>query len=195
MDKTEIHRSLFEHINRYLILNEDDKKIIREYTLFQSLKNKENIQEEGQICRNYYFVEQGCLRMFFINDKGNEQTTHFALDNWWLTDYFSFMNHIPSQYYIQAVGKTNVLKINFDDFNCLLEKVPHLERYFRIIMQRANAASQERIRLLYSLSKEELYLHFSSYFPEFVQKVPQYMIASFLGLTPEYVSEIRKKKG
>jgi Cyclic nucleotide-binding domain. len=195
MNKAETHLRLFEHINQYLTLNEGDKKIIEEYTLFQSFKNKENILEEGQICRNYYFVVQGCLRMFFINDKGNEQTTYFALDNWWLTDYFSFMNSMPSLYYIQAVGKTSVLKVSSEEFNCLLEKVPSLERYFRIIMQRANAASQERIRLLYSLSKEELYLHFSSYFPQFVQKVPQYMIASFLGLTPEYVSEIRKKKG
>lgn len=132
--------------------------------------------------------------MFFYTDKGSEQITHFALENWWISDFFSILDQKISDYTIQAIEKSEVLAIHYKDFNELVYKIPSLEHYFRIMMQRALAASQYRIKLLYSLSKEELYLHFSSYFPEFSKRVPQYMLASFLGLTPEYVSEVRKKK-
>ncbi|MDL2215201.1 Crp/Fnr family transcriptional regulator [Dysgonomonas sp. OttesenSCG-928-M03] len=187
--------ALITHIRRYINISDEDLKVIQEYFTPISLKNKEFVLQDGQICKSYYFVEKGCLRMFFINDKGTEQITQFALENWWLADYFSLSDQKPSRYYIQSVGKSEVLSISHQSFEKLLSELPSLERYFRIIMQRAVAASQQRIKLLYSLSKEELYLHFNSYFPEFSQRVPQYMLASFLGLTPEYVSEIRKKKG
>lgn len=186
--------NLIKHITQYISLDQREIDIIEENVFGQSFNNKEYLLEEGQQCKNLYFVEKGCLRMFFNNERGVEQTTHFALENWWLTDYFCFDNQKPTQYYIQAVGKTTVISLYQKNLAFLLESVPQLERYFRIMMQRAVAASQERIKLLYSLSKEELYLHFSTYFPDFAQRVPQYMLASFLGLTPEYVSEIRKKR-
>jgi len=186
---------LIKHIKQYISLDENQVDLILSHISPKTLKNKEYIQEEGEICRNIFFVEKGCLRMFFNNEKGNEQTTYFALENWWLTDYFCFSGQSASQYYIQAVGKTDVITLDRRNYEFLLEHIPCLERYFRIIMERAVAASQERMKLMYSLSKEELFYHFSTYFPEFIQRVPQYMIASFLGLTPEYVSEIRKKKG
>lgn len=186
--------NLIRHIKQYVNPDENQCNTILEHVTSKTLKNKEYIQEEGEICRNIFFVEKGCLRMFFNNEKGSEQTTYFALENWWLTDYFCFLGQNASRYYIQAVGKTELITISRSNYELLLEQIPSLERYFRIIMERAVAASQERMKLLYSLSKEELYHHFNTYFPEFIQKVPQYMIASFLGLTPEYVSEIRKKE-
>ena len=124
----------------------------------------------------------------------NEQITQFALENWWISDFFSYENNIPSAYFIQTVEKSKILSIDKINFEALLKELPQLERYFRIIMQRNVAASQVRLKQMYELSKEEFYLQFCASFPEFVQRVPQYMIASYLGLTPEYVSELRKKK-
>ena len=132
--------------------------------------------------------------MFFINDKTSEQITQFALENWWISDFISFIDSKPSEYFIQAVEKSEVLSIDTLSFEAMLKELPQMERYLRIIMQRAWAASQVRIKYMYELSKEEFYNHFCLSFPEFVQRVPQYMIASYLGLTPEYVSELRKKK-
>lgn len=132
--------------------------------------------------------------MFFINNKTVEQITQFALDGWWISDYFSFIDNKPSEYYIQTIEKSEILSIDVLSFDDLFKELPQIERYFRIIMQKALAASQLRIKYMYEMTKEEFYLHFSSSFPEFVQRVPQYMIASYLGLTPEYVSELRKKK-
>jgi CRP-like cAMP-binding protein len=172
---------------RFVDLNEQEIQLIGKYIRPVSLKKKEYLLQAGQVCRGLYFVEKGCLRMFFINDKSVEQITQFALDGWWMADYFSFMDNKSSEYYIQAIEKSAV-------FEQLLAEVPRLERYFRIVMQRAVAASQVRTKLMLEMTKEEFYQHFATSFPEFVQRVPQYMVASYLGLTPEYVSELRKKK-
>lgn len=186
--------NLINHIRNYIPLEEDDIQIIYKYFKRLDLKNKEYLLEEGQVCKSYFFIEKGCTRMFFYTDKGAEQITQFALENWWITDYFSFADQKASEYNIQAIEKSEVLAIDYQSFEKLLTELPIMERYFRIIMQRGLAASQLRFRLNYNLSKEELYLHFSSSFPEFMQRIPQYMLASYLGLTPEYLSEIRKKK-
>lgn len=189
-----MYPNLINHIRTYIQLKEQDVQTICKHIKPLHLDSREYLLEEGQICRSYYFVEKGCLRMFFHSDKGAEKTTQFALENWWISDYFSLIDQKPSEYYIETVERSEILSISIQTLEELFKELPELERYFRIIMQRALAASQLRIKLLYKLSKEELYLHFKSYFPEFVQRVPQYMLASYLGLTPEYLSEIRKKK-
>jgi CRP/FNR family transcriptional regulator, anaerobic regulatory protein len=182
------------HIKRYVDLSEQDIKTLEFYIEPMEVKKKGFLLNEGQVCRCNYFVESGCLRMFYINDKMVEQTTQFALETWWLSDYFSFAKQKPSEYYIQAVEKSVVLAINLQQQEQLFVEVPQMERYFRIMMQRALAASQLRVKLIYQLSKEEMYKHFSTSFPLFLQRVPQYMLATYLGLTPEYLSELRKKK-
>ena len=103
------------------------------------------------------------------------------------------MDEQPSAYYIQAIEKSKILVLDKHLIDDLFRELPLLERYFRIVMERALAASQLRAKYLYEMTKEEFYLHFTKSFPEFVQRVPQYMIASYLGLTPEYASELRKK--
>ena len=124
-----------------------------------------------------------------------EQTTEFAIENWWITDNIAYERRVPSEFYIQAVENSEVLKIDIFSQERLLEMFPKIERYFRFIYQRAYAASQMRIKYLYDFSKEEIFHHLSKHYPEFVQRIPQYLIASFLGFTPEYLSEIRKKTG
>ena len=188
-----MHPNLTNHIRKHTELDDKTAACLCKYIKPISLEKKDFLLKEGQICRSIYFVKKGCLRMYFNKDKGTEQITQFAMENWWISDYFSFIDSKPSEYFIQAVEKSEVLSIDVASFEDLLNEAPIMERYFRIIMQRALAASQLRIKYIYELSKEEFYTHFCSSFPEFVQRVPQYMIASYLGLTPEYVSELRKK--
>lgn len=188
-----MYPELVAHIRKQVALSDVDVLNLNKYVKKTELKRKEFLVKEGQICRSLYFVKKGCLRMYFINNKSAEQITQFALDGWWMADYFSFMGNKPSEYFIQTVEKSEILSIDIAIFEELLKELPQMERYFRIIMQRALAASQQRIKYMYELSKEEFYIHFSTSFPEFMQRVPQYMIASYLGLTPEYVSELRKK--
>ena len=189
-----MYLNFVKNLRRFVDLNDQEIQLLEKYVRPVNLKKKEYLLKAGQVCLGLYFVEKGCLRMFFINDKLVEQITQFALDGWWLADYFSFMDNKSSDYYIQAIEKSEILTIDAAVFEQLLAEVPQLERYFRIIMQRAVAASQVRTRLMFEMTKEEFYQHFATSFPEFVQRVPQYMVASYLGLTPEYVSELRKKK-
>lgn len=185
---------LTEHIRKFVDAKEDEIASIISFFTSIEVKKKENVLEEGEICDAHYFVTKGCLRMFFVNDKGVEQTIQFALENWWMSDYMSFQHQQPSEFYIQAVEKTSLLSITYSAQEKMLAQFPFMERYFRLVHQRAYAASLVRIRGLYDQSKEEIYRNFSKRYPEFVQRIPQYLLASFLGLTPEYLSEIRGKK-
>ncbi len=186
--------SLKKHIRRYIAIDEGDLSAVINFFSPVQIKKKENLLTEGKICRYNYFVVKGCLRLFFVNDKGVEQTIQFAIENWWIADYSSFEKQSPSGFYIQAVEKSEVLALSFIDQEEMLQQFPQMERYFRLMHQRANAAAQFRIKWLYNLSGEERYHQFKERYPEFVQRVPQYLLASFLGFTPEYLSEIRSNK-
>ncbi len=182
------------HIEKFIKISEQDyPKILAYFKPARTLK-KSNLLVEGKVCKSSYFVVSGCLRMFFINEKGTEQTIQFALENWWLADYTSFSAQKPSEFYIQAVENSDLLTLDFFAQEEMLQQFPLMERYFRLVHQRAHAASQYRIKSLYGHSREELYHQFNKRYPEFVQRVPQYLLASFLGFTPEYLSEIRSKK-
>lgn len=181
------------HLEKFITINDEDFEKILSYFEVKSFAKKENLLEEGQVCKYNYFVLNGLLRKFFINEKGTEQTTDFALESWWMTDNFSFEHKTPADFSIQTVEKCEVLVISNDSQEKLLEQFSVMEKYFRIVYQRAFAANQRRVKYIFSYSKEEFYLNLLRKYPEFVQRVPQYLIASFLGFTPEYLSELRKK--
>lgn len=185
--------NLIGHIQQYVTLSTTEIELLLTFLQPAALKKKDFLLKEGQVCKGNYFIESGCLRMFFVNEKGVEQITHFAIENWWMADYLSFIGQTPSQFNIQAIENTTVFAVDYQSQEELFRALPQLERYFRMVLLRAYAASQQRIKYVYDLSKEERYLHFTSNFPGFVQRIPQYMMASYLGFTPEYLSEIRKK--
>ena len=182
-----------KHIEKFITVNDEEVSDILAFFQIKKVKKKENLLIEGAICKYHCFVLTGCLRKFFVNEKGIEQTTEFAIENWWITDNIAFERRAPTQFYIQAVENSEILMIDYYSQERLLTAFPKMERYFRFIYQRAYAATQMRIKYLYALSKEEFYYHFNQHYPEFIQRIPQYLVASFLGFTPEYLSEIRKK--
>ena len=182
------------HLEKFIEIDERELSDILAFFQVKKVKKKENLLKEGQICKSHYFVLNGCLRKFFINGKGMEQTTEFAIETWWITDNFAYERGLATEFYIQAVENSEILVIDREAQEKLLIEFPKMERYFRFVYQRAYAAAQMRIKYLFSLSKEEFYFELLRKHPEFVQRIPQYLIASFLGFTPEYLSEIRNKK-
>jgi CRP-like cAMP-binding protein len=183
-----------KHIDKFAQVSTDEFDAIQKFFTIKNVAKKENLLEEGQICKHHYFVLDGLLRKFFINEKGIEQTTEFAIETWWMTDNIAYEHKTPSAFYIQAVEKSRILYITQDNQEKLVKAFPVMERYFRFIYQRAYAAAQMRVKYLFSLSKEAFYLQSVERYPEFAQRIPQYLLASFLGFTPEYLSEIRKKR-
>jgi CRP/FNR family transcriptional regulator, anaerobic regulatory protein len=185
---------LQEHISRFIKISEQEHSQLLRYFTAYTFNKKQNLHEAGRVCRSNYFVEKGCLRLFFINEKGVEQTVQFALENWWLSDYSSFSAQKPSAFYIQAVEKSQIISLDYSAQEKMLQEFPVMERYFRLIHQRVHAAFQNRLKGLFSQTREEIYHQFVKQYPEFVQRIPQYLLASFLGFTPEYLSELRAKK-
>ena len=181
------------HLKKFTEINEEEFSNIFAFFQVKKVRKKENLLFEGQICKYHYFVLGGCLIKFFVNEKGNEQTTEFAIEKWWITDHIAYEHQLPTEFYIQAVENSEILYIDNDSQEKLLTEFPKTERYFRFIYQRAFAAAQMRIKYLHAFSKEEFYNHLIEKHPEFVQRIPQYLIASYLGFTPEYLSEIRSK--
>ncbi|WP_350287294.1 Crp/Fnr family transcriptional regulator [uncultured Croceitalea sp.] len=187
-------KELFQHINRFIEVDEVDFQKIASFFSPRSLKKKEVLVKASSQCNSNHFVLKGCLHMFFISNNGTERTVQFAIENWWLTDFLAYHNQTTTDFYIQAVEDTQIISITYNKQEQLLKQFPQLEKYFRCIFQISYGASLVKMKYQFDLSKEEIYFHFTTQFPEFAQRVPQYLIASFLGLTPEYVSEIRGKK-
>ncbi|WP_291885518.1 Crp/Fnr family transcriptional regulator [Chryseobacterium sp.] len=182
-----------QHLNKFITMSDEEFASVLSFFQELEVKKKHDLMLSGEVCKSMYFVVKGCLRKFFVNEKGIEQTTEFAIENWWITDTFAYERQIKSDFCIQAVEHSTILMINLQNQEALLKKHPIMERYFRMVYQRAYASSERRIRYLYEMTREELYVHFSTQYPWFIQRIPQYLIASFLGFTPEYLSEIRAK--
>jgi CRP-like cAMP-binding protein len=186
-------QQLLTHIERSVSIPADKAGLIGPFFAHQSYKKKELLLTEGERCFEKFFIVSGCVQLSYLKQNGTEQTIDFAIENWWISDFMAFPHGGVAQFSIRAIEDTQVLCITTDGQRHLLEQVPELEAYFHIVFQRAYAASQMRLRYLYEFSKEELYQNFLERFPAFTQRVPQYLLASFLGFTPEYLSELRKK--
>lgn len=189
-----MHKKLLKHIEKFITLKPDEAEILESCLHVSSIKRKELILQEGQVCNTLYFIIKGCMRQYIINSKGTEQTLQFGIENWWITDYLSYHNNIPSHFYIEAVEKSEVIALEKETLEALLIQIPKLERYFRIVAQKSFGAAQMRIKFLFTMSAEERYHHFNNLNPEFVQRVPQYMLASYLDFSAEFMSKIRAGK-
>jgi len=187
-------KPLIDHIQKFITLEPSDIDKLESCLELSKIKKKEHILKEGQICNTMYFVVKGCMRQYIINPKGVEQTLQFGIENWWITDYLSYHNHIPSSFYLQTVENSELIAIDKTVLESLLIEIPNLERYFRIVTQKTFGAMQMRIKFLFTMSAEERYHHFNDNFPEFVQRVPQYMLASYLDFSAEFMSKIRAGK-
>lgn len=189
-----MYKALLHHIEKIVTLEPSEIDILESCLSTSIIKKKELVLQEGQVCNSLYFITKGCMRQYIINTKGTEQTLQFGIENWWITDYLSYHNHIPSHFYIQAVEKSEVITIERATLEAILVRIPKLERYFRIIAQKSFGAAQMRIKFLFTMSAEERYHHFNDLHPEFVQRVPQYMLASYLDFSAEFMSKIRAGK-
>jgi CRP-like cAMP-binding protein len=185
---------LINNVSKYVSLNSDEEKLFTTYWRQNTLEKDDYLLRNGDVCRTDNFIVSGSLKAYYINSKnGKEEILYFAIDNWWATDIESFQRQIPSLYNIQAVEKTEVLQIQFDSFQEMLRKIPKLERFFRIILENYLASLQKRIVWNNVYDAEKRYFDFLENYPEIARRIPQYLIASYLGISAEFLSRIRKK--
>lgn len=187
-------QKLLFNISKYVKLSSDEKELFESFWKEMTLNKGDYLLRNGEICRTDNFVVQGALKAFYINpDNGREEILYLAIDEWWATDIESFRKQIPSIYSIQVIEKTILLQISFDSFQKMLIKIPVLERFFRIILENYLGSLQRRIILNKVWDAEHRYYDFLEKYPKIAVKVPQYLIASYLGISAEFLSRIRKK--
>jgi CRP-like cAMP-binding protein len=155
-------------------------------------KKREVLLQAGENSEFYYFVIKGCLRTFTTDERGHEHIFHLAFEDWWAADLFSFVTGDPAFFTIEAIEDTEVLVIHRDDYEALLTTYPKFERFFRLLMQKAYVASQKRTMDIMSKSAERRYVDLVKSYPQMELRVAQHYIASFLGITPEALSRIKR---
>lgn len=192
MRSTEMKEQIKNYFNRYVEFSDDEINQIYPQLILKTFQKKDYILQEGQVCKHKYFISSGLVRSFYVDNKGNEKITQFALENWWITSTESFINETPSLLSIQALEKTQTLVFNKVSLESLYISIPKLERLFRIITENMLIAIQRRNDIYLQMKSKDRYDDLISHFPDFIQRVPQYMIASYLEITPEYLSELRK---
>ena len=174
--------ALIKNISKHVKLNPEEISIFEEYWTEKTLQKGEYLLRNGDICRYDNYIVSGALKAFYINaENGNEEILYFAVDDWWATDMDSFSKQKPSIYNIQAIEETSVLQINYHSFQKLLTELPALERFFRIILESYLGNLQKRIVYNNVYDAERRYYDFLETYPNIASKVPQYLIASYLG--------------
>ena len=185
--------TLFQNINRIVELNESEQHTFKSLVDLVSVKKNDLLLHEGQRCNYEYFVISGCLRSYYIDENSFEHTTLFATEGWWTGNLKSFVRNTPSEFYIQALENTLVMRIPKKHIEELYAKIPKLERYFRILLQNRLLATQDRVSRHLSESAIARYLEFTRMYPNLEQRIPSKYVASYLGITPTYLSRLRKK--
>ncbi len=159
----------------------------------KKLRKRQYLLQEGDVCKFIAFTEKGALRSFSVDDKGGEHIIQFALEGWLISDLYSFLTAEPATYNIEALENCELVLINRSAHEELLKRFPKYETWIRLEITGAYVAMQRRLTSVISLPLEERYQAFTIAYPEIVQRVPQHMIASFMGLTPETLSRVRRK--
>lgn len=159
-----------------------------------SLPKKHILLKQGQVCRHIYFVNSGALRAYYSDKQDKETTIMFGVSDWWITDMFSFLNQQPALMHLETLETSEVLGLSKSDLDKLYVDVPKFERFFRIIIQNAYVREQVRVIQDLSMTAEERYEIFMKKYPKIAERVTQKQIASYLGITPEFLSAIRARR-
>ncbi len=188
-----MHELLLKNIKQKNVdLTTAEQELLKTFFTPKKIRKKQFLLQEGDVCLYTTFVEKGILRSYTIDEKGNEHIIQFAMEDWWVSDMYSFFTGEPSSYNIEALENSELLMINKNAYDEMLSAVPKMERYLRLLIQNSLIATQRRLSGKLSLSAEENYKNLINGSSDIIQRVPQHMIASFLGITPETLSRIRK---
>ena len=184
---------LLEHINKRVRLTNEEFETISKFFIPKKLRKKQFLLNEGEVCRNIGFVNSGCLRQYRIDSKGSEHIIQFAIKDWWVSDLHSFLSGNPATDNIDALKGTEVLLLERSAREELLNACPKMEKFFRILIEANHVATNQRIVDSLSTTAEERYQKFIKTYPELFEQIPQNQIASYLGITPQSLSRIRKE--
>jgi CRP-like cAMP-binding protein len=188
-----MYEIFFQKFNEKVALTAEEQAIFKTYLTPKKLRRKQYLLQEEDVCRFIAFVERGALRAYTVDEKGVEHIIQFAVEGWTISDLYSFLTGEPATYNIDALEDSELVLISKPAHEELLKCLPKYETYIRLQLTGAYIAMQRRLTSIISLPLEDRYASFTEQYPAIVQRVPQHMIASYMGLTPETLSRVRRK--
>jgi len=184
---------LEKSVTEKVSLSDGDFEALKPFFIPKKVRKRQYVLNAGDVCQYITFVEKGLLRSFTVDDDGNEHVVQFAIEGWWISDVGSFISGKDALYNIEALEDSELLHLTKQSMEELLDKLPAMERFFRILMQNNIVALQRRVIAYMSLSAEEKYLKLMEVAPDIITRASQQHIASYLSITPETLSRVRKK--
>jgi CRP-like cAMP-binding protein len=184
---------LHTHITKRVPMTREEFDLCARFFVHKKIRKRQFVLQEGEVCKHLAFVNDGCLREYTVDHKGEEHILQFAIRDWWISDLTSFLSGAKSTHTIDALQDSEVLLLEKEARDAMLDAVPAMERYFRLLLETNYIATHRRINQSLSASAEERYLAFIKTYPRLVEQVPQNQIASYLGITPQSLSRIRKE--
>ena len=184
---------ILQNISQHIQLDKTETDFFTSLLEHRAIKKKDFLLRQGEICRTENFIIKGCLRMYSIDENGFEHIVQFGMEDWWISDLCSFLTKTPAKYSISALEDTEVLQINKSNFDLLFEHIPKFERFYRLMFQNAFIAHQNRINKNLSFTAEQRYADLLQQYPQLEQRISQKYIAAYLGMTPVFLSMLRKK--
>ncbi|MFY7908690.1 MAG: Crp/Fnr family transcriptional regulator [Emticicia sp.] len=189
-----MHESIQNYISRFVSLTPEELSVVENCMQLREFPRKTMLLNAGDVCNFEAYVLKGCIREYFIDHKGQELTLEFAVEDWWVSDITSFENQTPSMMYIETLEDCELLVLSRASKDELLARVPKLERMFRLMIQRHLSVLQKRLFRTVSYTAMDKFEEFLRRYPSLPQRVPQHYIASYLGITPEFLSKLRKRQ-
>ncbi|MFH5831941.1 Crp/Fnr family transcriptional regulator [Halalkalibaculum sp. DA3122] len=186
-----MYEQLKASIQEHVTLSDEEWKRCKNNFRPKRMLKRQFLLQEGDICRELTFVEKGALYSYSVDSKGNQHVLRFAFDGWWIADLQSFFTGDPSTLNIEILEDSELLVLDRKNHEKLLEEMPAYERYHRIIIQNAYIALQQRVENALGLTAEEKYARLIRHNPEFMNRVPLNLVASYLGMSPETLSRVR----
>ena len=184
---------LLDYISKHIELSKEEEDFLVSKVFYRKYLKGQYVVQQGDICKYECFVLSGCTKMFYLDDDGQEHIILFSIEDWWTSDMGSFITQTPADFNIQCLENTELVMFSYDIIEELYTNIPKLERFFRQIIERAFVASQKRIVRNFALTAKERYLYFRNQYPKIEQRIPQYMVASYLGITKEFLSKIKSQ--
>lgn len=183
----------FQEFNKRVLLAEEEQEFIKNYLTVKKIRKRQYLLQEGDVCKFVAFVEKGAMRLYRVNEDGTEHIVVFALDGSFVTDLYSFLTNEPSTYNIDAIEESELVIITKSASDELRQQSRKYQEFAFQATSEAYIQLEKRVTSTISLSLEERYKELTAHYPDIIQRVPQHMIASYMGLNPETLSRVRKR--
>jgi len=183
---------LLSHIQEKVALTDYDREAIKPFFVYKRLRKRQYLLQEGDVCKHLTFVCKGLLRTYNVDEKGDEHMSMFGWEGWWTSDFNSFLMAEPAVFNIDAIEDSELMVISLANYEALTLAVPIMDRYFRILYQNSLVTKERRLMSSITHSAEEKYMKLAESTPQIIERIPQNLIASYLGIAPETLSRIKK---